>query len=141
MKNQKPVNEPPFPVGDVIKQVCALLNISMANHSGIFIRMGYDYAIRFTMQQEWSAGYLTNNGGYWAWYKKEWLLREELFLNEFKQYAGVNGHNEMFDMWLDHHTPEGMKSTPPGNVIDEAQKQMLADVQRVKEELLKSIKQ
>jgi hypothetical protein len=117
-------------------RVIELLGMDVKLYTETIELLGYDFAWHYTNHDEFSVRYLTRATSYWEWWKKQWQLREECFLEEFKGYAGTGSENELREFWLDEHQPVKVESYPGPWVFEESYRLMLEEVNNEKGGLL-----
>lgn len=115
------------------KELFALLELSHDAWAGIVEKHGLAFAWHYTLHDEWSVNYLTKTASYWNWWKRQWNVRDEIFLEEYRSYARSGSAPELLELYLDHHQPEEVESYPCRYIMDEAWQLMLEDVSREKE--------
>jgi hypothetical protein len=113
-------------------ETIALIGLSEKAYNEAVEQLGYEFAERYTLHNEWSVNYLTRSAAYWNWWKKQWNLREEVFYTEYADYAGAGAENELFELWLQHHSPDHVEGYPSPYIIQRAWEEMINNVDKEK---------
>lgn len=114
----------------------ALLGLNEAQYAERVEHFGYAFATYYTINNEWSVKYLTRSAGYWAWWKKQFDLRDELFLAEYGAYKGQGIEADLIQLWTGTHTPVKVEAYPAPHIIADAWQNMLQAVNEEKQDLL-----
>ena len=113
---------------DILK----LLNISEALYAEVVEQTGYRFARHYTMDNDWSVNYLTRTAAYWNWWKMQWQICDEVFIAEYGAYAGLGSDDDLFDWWLQHHSPERVEGYPNRYIVQQAWELMVEEVDKEK---------
>lgn len=117
---------------DTRAAILNLLGITHDTYSTTVEQLGYGFAWHYTQHNEWSVNYLTKAAAYWNWWKKQWQLRDEVFVVEHTAYANTGSENELLELWLDHHDPQQVECYPSAFILQQAWTQMVEEVDKEK---------
>ena len=117
---------------DIKPAILKLIGITELVYAQLVEDLGYQFARHYTLGNEWSVNYLTKTAAFWAWWRSQWQLRDEVFIADYNDYAGTGSENNLFEWWLESHTPQKVESYPSRYIIQQAWALMVEEVDQEK---------